>query len=109
MILKKIGAFRLLASISNLNQSFITHHSQLTASQLETVNGLFEGLVNNKRPELARAITLVETSNPVKKAMAQVLLNKLLLRLKENKENNAKVCLRIGGFFIHRIRILMIC
>jgi LAO/AO transport system kinase len=38
----------------------------------------------------------VETTHPVKKVLAQSLLNQVLKRLKENRENNAKICLRIG-------------
>ena len=85
-----------LFSFSGTHCRSLAVAAKLTASQEELVNSLFVGIVSSKRPELARAITLVETSNATKKIIAQVLLNRLLVKLKENRVNNAKKCLRIG-------------
>jgi hypothetical protein len=98
---------RLLLNIFDSRALNPKNFSKLTPSQEETVNSLFNGIVGNRRAELARSITLVETSNPVKKNMAQVLLNKLLTRLKENRQNNAKVCLRIGSSPLISILVLI--
>jgi putative protein kinase ArgK-like GTPase of G3E family len=68
----------------------------LTSSQQKYVESLFDGVVNNKRADLAKSITLIETTNPVKKLQAELLLDKILKRLKENRNSNAKTSLRIG-------------
>lgn len=44
----------------------------------EYVQNIFDGLKNEDRGSLARAITLVETSNPQKKVQAKALLNLIL-------------------------------
>ena len=67
-----------------------------TSSHEELGKKLFDGLVSNSRADLAKAITLIETTNPVKKKSAQVLLNLILHHLKEKRANNGKPCLRIG-------------
>lgn len=62
----------------------------------QRVSSLFEGLVTNKRADLARSITLIETTNQQKKREAQILLNLVLGNLKTKRENNSKHSLRIG-------------
>jgi hypothetical protein len=44
----------------------------------EYVQNIFDGLKNQDRGSLARAITLIETSNPQKKVQAKALLNLIL-------------------------------
>ena len=84
----------------NRNASLNSRHmTKLTSPQEEFVSALYNGIISNRRAELARSITLVETSNPEKKVMAQYLLNKLLLKLKDNRMHKSKVCLRIGEHF----------
>ncbi len=60
------------------------------------VLSLFNGLVQNKRADLARSITLIETSNQQKKKEAQIILNMVLANLKEKRKDNSKHSLRIG-------------
>ena len=72
--------------------------SQLSSLQRDALDKLFDGVVNNKRADLARAITLIETTNDVKKTYARFLLDKVLKQLKANRESNVKTCLRVGTF-----------
>ncbi|XP_037070764.1 methylmalonic aciduria type A protein, mitochondrial-like, partial [Pollicipes pollicipes] len=62
------------------------------------VEELFEGLCARNRTSLARSITLVETSNPDKKKLAQSLLSMVANNLKQQEEerNGAPVSFRIG-------------
>jgi hypothetical protein len=41
--------------------------ASLTSEQKIFVSTLFDGLISNKRADLAKAITLIETTNPIKK------------------------------------------
>lgn len=70
--------------------------AELTNDQHKYVSNLFDGVVGNKRADLAKAITLIETTSSVKKKLSQQLLNSVLLKLKKNRENNEKICLRVG-------------
>lgn len=72
----------------------IFKHHVLNASTY--VDGIFKGVVSNRRADLARSITLIETTSSEKKALAQALLNKVLRKLKHDRETNKKVCLRVG-------------
>lgn len=61
------------------------------------VDGLFNGLtVFNRRADLAKSITLVESTNPQKKLLAQSLLNQILNKLKTDRSENKRPCLRVG-------------
>ncbi len=85
--------------ISRLVERKITtqiRHVNLTSEQKLSVSTLFDGLINNKRPDLAKAITLIETTNQIKKLQAQELLTKVLQHLKDNQSKNLKKCLRVG-------------
>jgi LAO/AO transport system kinase len=85
-----------LSIIKNFNLTTRRCLAKLTQNQENYVDSLYNGLIGNGRAELARSITLVETTNQEKKVMAQYLLNKLLVRLKENRLHKSKTCLRIG-------------
>lgn len=74
----------------------LKHFSNLTSDQHKFVSDLFNGVVGNKRADLAKAITLIETTSPSKKILSQTLLNNVLHKLKQNRENNEKICLRVG-------------
>lgn len=71
-------------------------HTSLTAEQNVFVSSLFDGLITNKRADLAKSITLIETTHPIKKLQAQEFLNKVLKYLKEDQSKNLKKCLRVG-------------
>ncbi|CAF0758840.1 unnamed protein product [Brachionus calyciflorus] len=86
----------LYKNFNQLNLKSKNFYSDLTIDQQKYVNTLYEGVVNNRRAELAKAITLIETTNPIKKLLSQNLLNSVLHRLKNKKENNEKITLRIG-------------
>lgn len=70
------------------------------------VSSLFEGLVTNKRADLARSITLIETTNQQKKREAQLLLNLVLGNLKTKRQDNSKHSLRIGYWTYPLIQII---
>lgn len=74
----------------------VSYSSSLSESSERYVESLYKGVVANKRAELARSITLIETTNNEKKLLAQSLLNKVLHKLKHDKEKRQKICLRIG-------------
>jgi hypothetical protein len=57
----------------------------------------FNGIVNYTRADLARAITLIESSNQNKKKDAQLLMNQILAHLKVNQRKDP--CLRLGFLF----------
>lgn len=78
-----------------LNKRFMSTTNDLSKYNA-TVESLFKGVISNKRSDLARSITLIETSNPEKKVFAQLLLNKVLHKLKRDREMNKKICLRVG-------------
>jgi len=93
----KISCCQLIRNVRLVSAQFaLRFNSNLTLSQQKYVESLFDGLVSNKRADLAKSITLIETSNPVKKLQAELLLDKVLKRLKENRISNAKTALRIG-------------
>lgn len=56
----------------------------------EYVQSIFDGLKNHDRGSLARAITLIETSNPTKKVQAKALLNLILHDQKANEVHSLK-------------------
>lgn len=60
------------------------------------VDDLFDGLTKSKRSDLAKSITLVETSNAEKKIKSQLLLHKVLDDLKHKRLDNKPPSLRIG-------------
>jgi len=53
------------------------------SSEKQRIDNLFHGVCNGSRASLAEAITLVESSNSVKKMMAQVLLHRVVKKMKE--------------------------
>lgn len=68
----------------------------------EYVQSIYDGLKNHDRGSLARAITLIETSNPAKKVQAKALLNLILHDQKANEVHSLKgpKTFRVGkGFF----------
>ena len=87
----------LFKNFNQLNIKKINFYSDLTLDQQKYVDYLYDGVTRNKRAELAKAITLIETTSPTKKVLSQNLLNKILHRLKEKKEGNDKITLRIGS------------
>jgi len=76
--------------------SIIQPNARLSSSVPPTVLSLFNGLINKTRSDLARSITLVETSNPDKKKLSHMLLHLVLTNLKEKRASNLKPSLRIG-------------
>lgn len=68
----------------------------LKYSTSNQVDSLFDGLIKCKRCDLARSITLIETTNPEKKKQSQLLLHKVLDDLKQKRLNNLSPSLRIG-------------
>lgn len=54
------------------------------------MQSIFDGLKNHDRGSLARAITLIETSNPTKKVQAKALLNLILHDQKANEVHSLK-------------------
>ena len=72
------------------------HSSPSSTPPPTIVTKLFNGLIGNTRSDLARSITLVETSNPEKKKLSQMLLSLVLGNLREKRKNNLKPSLRIG-------------
>lgn len=60
------------------------------------VSSLYEGLIENKRNCLSKAITLIETTNLEKKKKSQILLNLIMGNLRERRKKNLKSSLRIG-------------
>lgn len=56
----------------------------------EYVQSIYDGLKNHDRGSLARAITLIETSNPAKKVQAKELLNLILHDQKANEVHSLK-------------------
>lgn len=54
------------------------------------VQSIYDGLKNHDRGSLARAITLIETSNPTKKVQAKALLNLILHDQKANEVHSLK-------------------
>ena len=80
--------------------------STFSAEHEKYLSNLFNGLVNNNRADLAKSITLIETTHPFKKVLAQEYLNRVLKHLKE-KKNKDKVCLRVGkgGIYLFYFRV----
>lgn len=74
--------------------------STFSAEHEKYLSNLFNGLINNNRADLAKSITLIETTHPFKKVLAQEYLNRVLKHLKE-KKNKDKVCLRVGKVGIY--------
>lgn len=70
------------------------------------VDDLFDGLTKSKRSDLAKSITLVETSNAEKKIKSQLLLHKVLDDLKHKRLDNKPPSLRIGSYLNALINIL---
>ena len=63
-----------------------------------TVQQLFEGLCAKDRTSLARAITLVETTNTKKQKLAQSLVSMVSadLQKEQDKKNGVSLSFRIG-------------
>lgn len=80
----------------NNNLNLKRFYSNLTLDQQEYVDSLFDGVINNRRPELAKSITLIETTSPKKKILSEKLLNNVLFRIKDKKDNHENPCLRVG-------------
>ena len=95
----------LYKNFNQFNIKKINFHSDLTLDQQKYVDYLFDGVIENKRAELAKAITLIETTSPTKKVLSQNLLNRILHRLKEKKQENNKVTLRIGSYNKYIIKL----
>ncbi len=76
--------------------TLIQSNVRLSSSVPKLVLDLFNGLISKTRSDLARSITLVETSNPHKKKLSQILLNLVLTNLKDKRASNLKPSLRIG-------------
>ena len=72
------------------------HFSNASNKRDTVVMSLFNGLINKTRSDLARSITLVETSNQNKKKMADVLLNNVLEHLRIKREQKSVPSLRVG-------------
>lgn len=90
-----------------LLSGFKVNSSTFSAEHEKYLSNLFNGLINNNRADLAKSITLIETTHPFKKVLAQEYLNRVLKHLKE-KKNKEKVCLRVGKvdgiyFFCFRV------
>lgn len=84
--------------LKNLKQNRyrIKYYSNLTLDQEQYTDSLFNGVITNQRSHLAKAITLIETTSPKKKILSEKLLNSVLFRLKEKKNNHVNPCLRVG-------------
>jgi hypothetical protein len=99
-ILKRVeNNIKIAKTLFTLTSQHISNrnvHTSLTAEQNSFVSNLFDGLITNKRADLAKSITLIETTHPVKKLQAQEFLNKVLKYLKESQSKNLKKCLRVG-------------
>lgn len=93
----------MLFKLNSLRLCQIKYSTILSRSTSNTTpsfeESLFNGLINNKRSDLARSITLVETTNPEKKKKSQKLMKLVLENLKEKRVANEKPCIRIGYFF----------
>ena len=76
----------------------------------EYVQSVYDGLVSHDRGSLARAITLIETSNPKKKLQAKALLNLILHNQKANEVHSVKgpKTFRIGWLMFPQIYCLYI-
>lgn len=91
ILLKPSQITRVLASVASSSSS-----SSLSSESIDFVEKIFKGVTTNKRADLARSITLIETTNPEKKILAQILLNKVLHKLKRDRETSKTTCLRVG-------------
>lgn len=76
----------------------------------EYVQSVYDGLVSHDRGSLARAITLIETSNPKKKLQAKALLNLILHNQKAIEVHSVKgpKTFRIGWLMFPQIYCLYI-
>lgn len=74
----------------------LTQYRRSVSTSRTFVDDLFDGLTKSKRSDLAKSITLVETTNAEKKKQSQKLLHKVLDDLKRKRSNNNKPSLRIG-------------
>lgn len=100
MLCQDSSAFAAITSDQSL-QSHIRHVFGDVKMTLETQN-LCNGILNHDRSSLARGITLVETTNLVKRQQAQLLLTDVLHHMKlENEKNESGLkTFRIGEIFI---------
>lgn len=73
----------------------------------EYVQSIYDGLKNHDRGSLARAITLIETSNPAKKVQAKELLNLILHDQKANEVHSLKgpKTFRVGKVFFFSVKL----
>lgn len=90
MLARKRCGILLRSSIQGIPLRNLSHETP------PKVLSLFNGLIGNKRADLARSITMVETSNPEKKKLAQMLLNLVLGDLREKRNKSMRPSLRIG-------------
>ncbi len=61
----------------------------------DATSALFDALIGGSRAALAKSITLIETTNEIKRVQAQYLLNKTLKHLKE-KQKLGSTSFRVG-------------
>ncbi|XP_052796687.1 methylmalonic aciduria type A protein, mitochondrial-like [Mya arenaria] len=80
------------------SSSGVFSYESVSSSEKQTVNTLYQGLLNKERGSLARAITLVESTHHRKQEQAQVLLGRVLQHHKElQKASNEYIpSFRIG-------------
>ncbi|XP_077575196.1 methylmalonic aciduria type A protein, mitochondrial [Stigmatopora nigra] len=64
------------------------HIQELSQTEQRLLNKLYTGLIGGQRASLAESITLVETTHPRKKELAQVLLQKVLAYKREQETQN---------------------
>ncbi|XP_068607438.1 methylmalonic aciduria type A protein, mitochondrial [Brachionichthys hirsutus] len=74
------------------------HVQDLSGPEERLLNKLYEGLVGGRRASLAESITLVETQQPRKKELAQVLLQRVLAHREEQerRKGGTPAAFRIG-------------
>ena len=87
-----VPRFTTITKLTQYRRSVSTSRTYVT----NFVDDLFDGLIKSKRSDLAKSITLVETTNAEKKKQSQKLLHKVLDDLKRKRSNNNKPSLRIG-------------
>ena len=69
----------------------------LTLNEKDTVDTLFNGLVQSNRASLAQSITLVESTHPRKRLQAKLLLSKALHHCSRSSgTSNQSLSFRIG-------------
>ncbi|WAR00830.1 MMAA-like protein, partial [Mya arenaria] len=89
------------------SSSGVFSYESVSSSEKQTVNTLYQGLLNKERGSLARAITLVESTHHRKQEQAQVLLGRVLQHHKElQKASNEYIpSFRIGSLLGDKTRM----